>query len=187
MKRVCIFCGSSAGRRPSYGAAARRLGRLLGSRGMTLVYGGGSFGMMGEIADAALAAGAAVIGVIPEGLVERELAHQGLTELHVVPSLHRRKQMMADLAEGFIALPGGMGTLDELSEVWTWAQLGLHDKPLGLLEVDGYFASLLAFFDHAVAEGFLPAADRGLVAVDSDPGRLLDIMAERRAAKPGTS
>ncbi len=176
MKSLCLFCGSSAGARPSYAETARRVGDLAGRRGLTLVYGGGAQGTMAAAADAALAAGGQVIGVFPQSLVHLEAAHRGLTELHVTPSLAARKQLMADLADAFLVLPGGLGTLDELSEIWTWSQLGLHRKPIGLLNSGGYFDPLLAFIAQAVAEGFVRQADRELVQVDADPERLLEAL-----------
>jgi uncharacterized protein (TIGR00730 family) len=172
--RVCVFCGSSPGRGDIYRDAAAGLGRLLAERGTGLVYGGASVGTMGVIADAALAAGGEVVGVIPQQLVDREIAHTGLTELVVVEDMHERKAMMADLSDGFIALPGGAGTLEEFFEVWTWSQLGLHSKPFGLLDVAGFYAPLAAMLDHMVDEGFLRATYRDLVARESDPVRLLD-------------
>ncbi|HEX8363038.1 MAG TPA: TIGR00730 family Rossman fold protein [Longimicrobium sp.] len=181
MKRVCVFCGSSAGSRPVYAEAARATGRLLAERGIGLVYGGGNVGLMGEVADAVLAAGGEVTGVIPRQLMEREVGHRGLTELHVVGTMHERKALMADLADGFIALPGGFGTLDELCEVLTWSQLGIHAKPCGVLDVDGYFRALLALFDHAVAEGFVRPAHRALVLEATTPEVLLERMAAFRA------
>lgn len=174
MRRVCVFCGSSPGANPIYLAAAQAMGRTLAGRGLGLVYGGGSVGLMGAVADAALAAGGEVVGVIPRALQLRELAHARLTALHVVGSMHERKARMAELSDGFIALPGGMGTLEELAEMLTWAQLGLHARPVGLLDVGGYFAPLIAFFDHAVAEGFLRPEHRRLLVVGEDPGTLLD-------------
>lgn len=174
LRRVCVYCGSNAGARPTYAAAARRMGSLLGARGIGLVYGGGKVGLMGVAADAALVAGAEVIGVIPQSLVDRELAHQGITELRVVRTMHERKALMADLADAFVALPGGLGTLDELFEVWTWAQLGLHGKPIGLLEVDGFFAPLVAYLDHAASEGFVRAEQRAMLLVEDDATRLLE-------------
>jgi uncharacterized protein (TIGR00730 family) len=173
MRRICVYCGSNVGARPAYVAAAARLGVLLGERGLGLVYGGGNVGLMGVLADAALAAGASVIGVIPEALEVKEVAHQHLTELRVVGSMHERKALMAELADGFIALPGGLGTLDELFETWTWSQLGFHGKPLGLLDVDGYFQPLIAFLDHAVAERFVRPEHRRMVVVETDPLALL--------------
>jgi hypothetical protein len=177
MKRVCVFCGSSAGTRPVYAEAARAMGRLLAERGIGLVYGGGKVGLMGEVADAVLAAGGEVTGVIPRGLMEREVGHQGLTTLHVTGTMHERKALMVDLSDGFVALPGGYGTLDELCEALTWSQLGIHARPCGVLNVDGYFDALLALFDHAVREGFVREAHRGLVLEASEPAALLDAMA----------
>jgi uncharacterized protein (TIGR00730 family) len=174
MKRVCVFCGSSAGRNPLYGEVAAKLGAALARRGIGLVYGGGSIGLMGALADAALAAGGEVVGVIPKALQLRELAHGKLTTLHVVGSMHERKAKMAELAHAFVALPGGMGTLEELAEILTWAQLGLHARPCGLLDVAGYYRPLIAFFDEAVAEGFVPPEHRRLLLVGEDPDALLD-------------
>jgi uncharacterized protein (TIGR00730 family) len=174
MKRVCVFCGSSAGRNPRYLEAAKRVGVTLARRGIGLVFGGGSIGLMGAVADAALEAGGEVVGVIPKALQLRELAHARLTTLHVVASMHERKAKMADLADAFVALPGGMGTLEELSEILTWAQLGLHARPCGLLDVEGYYRPLIAFFDHAAAEGFLRPEHRRLVLVADDAEALLD-------------
>jgi uncharacterized protein (TIGR00730 family) len=185
MRSICVFCGSNSGRDPAYRAAAEQVGELLATRGLRLVYGGGNVGLMGIVADAALRAGGEVIGIIPEALLARELGHTGLTELRVVASMHERKAQMADLSDGFIALPGGLGTLEELAEILTWAQLGLHQKPCGLLDVNGYWASLVAFFDHAVAEGFLPPEHRALAIRDSAPDRLLDRMA--RFVPPDTT
>lgn len=172
-----MFCGSSPGRGDDYREAAVALGRVLAGRGIGLVFGGGQVGSMGAVADAVLAAGGEVIGVIPQQLVERELAHTGLTTLHVVADMHERKAMMASLSDGFIAMPGGAGTLEELFEVWTWAQLGLHDKPLGLLDVAGFYQPLVVMLDHMVAEGFLNAQHRDMVARESDPAALLDRLA----------
>jgi uncharacterized protein (TIGR00730 family) len=172
LSRVCVFCGSSDGRRPSYRQAAAALGRLLASNGVGIVYGGGNVGLMGRLADAALAARGEVIGVIPEHLVSKELAHRGV-DLRVVHSMHQRKALMADLSDAFIALPGGYGTLEEFCEVLTWSQLGLHAKPSGLLNVDGYYDHLLGLFDHAVAEGFVKPQSRELVLVDADAERLV--------------
>jgi uncharacterized protein (TIGR00730 family) len=176
MKRLCVFCGSSPGNDPRYLEAARATGRLLAERGLGLVYGGGSVGLMGAVADAALAAGGEVIGVIPQVLAIRELAHRSLTTLHVVGSMHERKALMAELADGFVALPGGMGTLEELSEVLTWAQLGLHRRPVGLLDVAGYYRPLAQFFDQAVTAGFLRPAHRQLLLVGEAPGPLVDAL-----------
>ncbi len=174
MKRVCVFCGSASGRNSRYLDAARHMGRTLARRGMGVVYGGGGVGLMAAVADAALAAGGEVVGVIPRALQLRELAHDGLTALHVVGSMHERKAKMAELADGFVALPGGMGTLEEFAEILTWAQLGLHAKPCGLLDVEGYYRPLVAFFDHAEAEGFLRPEHRRLVLVAEDPDALVD-------------
>jgi hypothetical protein len=174
MQRICIFCGSSVGARPVYAEAARQVGALLAQRNLGLVYGGGSVGLMGVAADAALAGGGEVIGVIPEFLFQREIEHKGVTEMRVVGTMHERKTIMADLADGFIALPGGYGTLDEFCEIITWAQLGLHRKPVGLLNVAGYFDSFLAFLDHTTAEGFVQPEYRALVLDDTDPASLLD-------------
>ena len=166
MERLCVFSGSSPGAHPDYLLAAEELGRALAAQDLGLVYGGAQVGLMGAIAGAALDAGGEVVGVIPQALVDREIAHTGLSELHVVGSMHERKAMMADLADGFIALPGGMGTLEELFEVYTWTQLGLHSKPLGLLDVRGYYAKLAAFLDHAVAERFVTAEHREMLVVE---------------------
>jgi uncharacterized protein (TIGR00730 family) len=174
---VCVYCGSRHGAQPGYTAAARELGRLIGSRGWRLVYGGGKVGLMGEVADATLAAGGAVFGVIPESLMRREVGHAGLTELHVVPSMHQRKQLMAEQADLFIALPGGIGTFEELFEVWTWSQLGYHRKPIGLLNVAGYYDSLLGFMQHTVAEGFLSADQAAVLQVATEPAALLEHLA----------
>ena len=170
---VCVFCGSSPGARPGYRHAAEALGRALADQGRTLVYGGGNVGLMGAVADAALAGGGRVIGVIPQHLVSREIAHTGVTELRVVDSMHARKQLMADLAGTFVLLPGGLGSLEEFFEVWTWGQLGLHRKPYGVLNVEGYFDPLLALLDHAVAERFVRPEHRNLLIVDDDAERLL--------------
>jgi uncharacterized protein (TIGR00730 family) len=182
---VCVFCGSSPGARPAYRDAAAALGRALAAQGRTLVYGGGNVGLMGTVADAALAAGGRVIGVMPHHLVAREIAHGGLTELRTVESMHERKQMMADLADTFVLLPGGLGSLEEFFEVWTWGQLGLHQKPYGVLNVDGYFDRLLAFLDHATGERFVRAEHRDQLIVDEGPERLLARLdAHRPAAAP---
>lgn len=173
ISRLCVFCGSCRGVRPEYAAAARVLGAALVEEGITLVYGGGRVGLMGVIADAMLERGGDVIGVIPHALDTKELAHDGLTEMHVVDSMHERKGLMADLADGFIALPGGFGTFDEFIEIVTWAQLGIHAKPCGLLNVAGYFDKLIALLEHAVAERFIKPEHRDLVLVESDHQRLL--------------
>ncbi|HEY0513995.1 MAG TPA: TIGR00730 family Rossman fold protein [Thermoanaerobaculia bacterium] len=177
MNSLCVFCGSSSGASPAYAEAASRFGRAAAGRGLTLIYGGGRVGLMGIVADAALAAGGTVIGVIPEALATRELAHAGVTELRVVASMHERKAMMSELADGFLALPGGIGTLEEWFEVWTWSQLGFQPKPCGLLNVAGYFDPLLAFLDHMTAERFLTAVHRSMAIVDDQPERLLDRLA----------
>lgn len=177
MRRLCVFCGSSSGLQPAYHSAAQSLGRALTDRRIGLVYGGAHVGLMGAVADAVLSGGGEVIGVIPRALVEREIAHRGLTELRVVDSMHERKALMADLANGFVALPGGAGTLEELFEVWTWAQLGLHRKPCGLLNVNGYFDALGEFLDHATSEGFLRAEHRAMLMMETDPAVLLDRLA----------
>ena len=174
LRRVCVFCGSSPGARPEYRAAAEELGRLLAARHLGLVYGGGNVGLMGVLADAALAAGGEVIGVIPRSLVDLEVAHTGLRDLRVVDSMHERKATMAELADAFVALPGGIGTLEEMFEVWTWAQLGLHAKPCALLDVAGSYAPLVAFLDHAVAARFLRPVHRAMLAVTADAQALLD-------------
>ena len=174
MRSVCVFCGSSPGANPAYRELARRTGQLLAERGLTLVYGGGDVGLMGVLADAALEAGGSVIGVIPEGLYSAEIAHAGLSELHVVPSMHDRKAMMAALADGFVALPGGVGTFEELLEVFTWLQLGIHDKPVAVLDVDGYWRGLRRLLDDAVAEGFVKDARASALLMESDVDVLLD-------------
>ncbi len=174
MRAVCVFCGSNSGGRPDYAAAAIALGTHLAQRGIDVVYGGASVGLMGAVADAALAAGGRVTGVIPRQLVDRELAHPGLTDLRVTQNMHERKALMADLADGFIALPGGFGTLEELAEVTTWAQLGLHAKPIGLLDVAGFFELFLRFVDVMVAESFVPAPHRRLLVTADSPKRLVD-------------
>ena len=187
MRRVCVFCGSATGRRPVYREAAEQFGRALSGRGLGLVYGGGHIGMMGVVADAVLRGGGEVIGVIPRFMVDRELAHEGLTTLHVVDTMHQRKALMADLADGFAALPGGYGTGDELFEILTWSQLGLHGKPIGLLNVEGYFDPLLAWLDRAVQEGFVRAEDRRLLLETDDPDRLLEQLQQFRPpmGRPG--
>lgn len=171
--RICVFCGASRGMDPAYPVLARTVGEGLAARGIGVVYGGGRVGLMGALADAALDAGGSVIGVIPQGLVDRELAHPGVTELRVVETLHERKAVMAGLADAFIALPGGLGTLEELAEVVSWAQLQLHAKPIGLLGVGGYWDALLAWVDHAAAEGFVPPGHRALLLDAPDLPSLL--------------
>jgi hypothetical protein len=174
MRSICVFCGSNAGARSAYVEAAREAGRTIAARGLRLVYGGASVGLMGALADSALAAGGEVVGVMPRALIEREIAHAGLTELHDVASMHERKALMADLSDGFLALPGGAGTLEELFEVWTWAQLGHHKKPVGLLNVDGYYDLLVAFAEHQERESFIRPEHRNMLIVESDPERVLD-------------
>jgi uncharacterized protein (TIGR00730 family) len=183
MKRICVFCGSSRGADSGYVDVARRLGAILAERGLSLVYGGGNIGLMGELADAVLTGGGRVVGVIPEALEARELAHTGVQDLRVVGSMHERKALMADLADAFIALPGGLGTLEEFCEIITWAQLGIHDKPCGLLNARDFFQSLIAFLDHAVTEGFLRPEHRALVFVESEPEVLLERFETYRAPK----
>ena len=173
LKSVCVFCGASPGARPIYHEAATQLGRHIAERGLTLVYGGGAVGLMGVVADAALAAGGEVIGIIPQSLERAEIGHKGLTRLEVVDGMHARKARMAELADAFIALPGGLGTLEELFEVWTWGQLGYHAKPLGLLEVDGFYARLTDFLDHLVAERFVREQHRAILQVSASPAELL--------------
>lgn len=174
MKRVCVYCGSSSGARPEYAEAAETLGRRLAERGLGLVYGGGNVGLMGRVADAALRAGGEVIGIIPRALLRLEVGHLDLTALHVVESMHERKAMMADLSDGFIALPGGIGTMEEMFESWTWGQLGYHRKPLGLLDVAGYYTKLMGFIDHMVEEGFLRPEHRAFILFAEDADGLLD-------------
>lgn len=177
MNTVCVFCGSNTGTRQEYADAAQRMGQLLAARGVTLVYGGGRVGLMGILARATLEAGGKVIGVIPEALKRKELVYSDLTELHVVSSMHERKAMMADASDGFVALPGGYGTFEEFCEVLTWSQLGIHQKPVGLLNVAGYYDGLLSLFDHAVQEQFVREQHRSMVIAEHDAARLLDRMA----------
>ncbi len=177
LRSVCVFCGASPGASPVYQEAAVALGRHLAERGLTLVYGGGAVGLMGTVADAAMAAGGEVIGIIPQSLQEAEIGHKGLTRLEVVDGMHARKARMAELAGAFIALPGGLGTLEELFEVWTWGQLGYHAKPLGLLEVNGFYDPLLTFLDHLVDERFVRAEHRGMLQRGASPEALLDALA----------
>lgn len=189
LSAVCVFCGSSAGRRPEYRRLAEELGAALARRDLTLVYGGGRVGLMGVLADAVVGAGGCARGVIPRALARKEVAHDGLTELEVVATMHARKARMAELADAFIALPGGLGTLEELFETWTWAQLGIHRKPLGLLDIENpgdssgasYFDHLVAFLDHAVAEGFVRPQHRQMVLRDGAPEALLDHLAAYHA------
>jgi len=174
--RICVFCGSAPGRRPEYFVVAREMGRALARRGMGLVNGGGHVGLMGAAADGALEAGGEAIGVIPRALMERELGHKGMTELRVVETMHERKALLSELSDGFAALPGGIGTLEELFEAWTWAGLGIHGKPVGVLDVGGYWDPLLAMADRMVAEGFLPQHLRDSLLVASDPDALIDAL-----------
>lgn len=174
MRSICVFCGSNAGDRPAHAGAARTLAALLARRDLTLIYGGGSIGLMGVLADAMLAAGGRAVGILPEYLSRREVAHADLTELHIVASMHERKALMARRADAFIALPGGLGTLEELFEVLTWSQLGLHGKPCALLNVEGYYDPIIGFLDQAVARGFVQPRHRDMLLVDTDPARLLD-------------
>jgi uncharacterized protein (TIGR00730 family) len=183
MKSVAVYCGSSSGNQEIYTQQAQEMGRELARRGLTLVYGGGCVGLMGTIADAVLAEGGKVIGVIPGFLADKELAHKGCTELHIVETMHQRKLLMADLAEGFVAMPGGFGTLEELFEVLTWGQLGLHGKPVGLLNTQGFYDALLALLDHMSAEAFLRAENRGQVLQNVGAAALLDAMAAYRPVR----
>src|SRR4051794_11355189 len=177
MRRVCVYCGSSSGRDPAYREAAVALVRTLAERGLGVVYGGAHVGLMGVVADEALAAGAEVIGVIPRALVDREIAHAGLADLRIVGSMHERKAQMAELADAFVALPGGLGTLEEIFEVATWSQLGLHRKPCGLLNVRGYYDGLAAMLDHAVSERFLRSENRAILIVESQPAAMVEALA----------
>ena len=173
LRRLCVYCGSGVGARPAYATAAHALGSHLAAEGVGLVTGGGRAGLMGVVADAVLAAGGDATGVIPQALADREVGHDSLTALHVVGSMHERKALMAHLSDAFVALPGGLGTLEEIAEMLTWAQLGLHPKPCGLLDVDGYYAPLVRFFDHATAERFIRPEHRALLIVDDDPARMV--------------
>jgi len=180
LKTVCVFCAANEGSHPVYVERAAAMGRHLAQSKRRLVYGGGRTGLMGALADAALDAGGEVIGIMPRHLVDREVAHTGLTELRVVASMHERKSLLAELADGFLAMPGGLGTLEELFEIWTWGQLGLHSKPYGLLQVEGFFAPLLDFLDQAVTAGFIRAANREMLVVDDDPAALIARMEAAR-------
>jgi uncharacterized protein (TIGR00730 family) len=182
MRRVCVFCGANPGARPAYAEATADLARLLMADGIGVVYGGGHVGLMGVLADTLLAEGVQPIGVMPQALVDKEIGHRGLSDLRVVGSMHERKALMAELSDAFIALPGGLGTLEELFEVYTWSQLGLHQKPCGLLDVDGYYEGISAFLAHAVEERFLREEHRAMLMVDSDARRLIDRL---RAFEPG--
>jgi uncharacterized protein (TIGR00730 family) len=174
VRRVCVFCGSSPGARPAYAQATAELARVLVAEDLGLVYGGANVGLMATLADTALAEGGEVIGVIPRALVEKEIAHNGLSDLRVVDSMHERKALMADLADAFVALPGGLGTLEELLEIYTWAQLGLHRKPCALLDVEGYYARLAEFLEHIVEERFLREDHRAMLIVERDPRTLIE-------------
>lgn len=174
IQSVCVFCGSRVGASSRYAEAAETLGRVLAERNQRLVYGGGNVGLMGVLADGALSGGGEVVGVIPAALMERELGHGGVTDLRIVGTMHERKALMADLADAFLAMPGGYGTLDELCEILTWSQLGLHAKPVGLLNTEGYFDAFLSFLTRSVEEGFLHPIDREMLLVDSDPARLVE-------------
>jgi len=174
MKAVCVYCGSSPGRLETYADAARALGQALVARKLGLVYGGASIGLMGLVADTVLQLGGRAVGVIPQALARKEVVHRHLTELHVTQSMHERKTMMADLSDGFIAMPGGIGTFEEIFEIWTWAQLGIHAKPCGLLNVAGYYDALTTFLDHAAAEQFLKPPHRAMLMVEQQPQALLD-------------
>jgi uncharacterized protein (TIGR00730 family) len=186
MQRVCVFCGSSPGARPAYAEATAEVARLLVGEGLGVVYGGGHVGLMGVLADTVMAAGGEAIGVMPQALVDREIGHTEISELRVVGSMHERKALMADLSDAFIALPGGAGTLEELFEVYTWSQLGLHDKPCGLLDVEDYFSGLVGFLDHAVDERFLREEHRAMLIVEREPRALIERLAafEPRAVTP---
>ncbi|WP_269581383.1 TIGR00730 family Rossman fold protein [Roseibium sp. Sym1] len=173
MKAICVFCGSSFGTRETYAEAAKETGRTIAEQGYTLVYGGAKVGLMGTVADAALQAGGKVIGVLPRALEDKEIGHEGLTELHLVGSMHERKARMADLSDAFIALPGGVGTLEEIFEVWTWGQLGYHQKPCGFLNIDGYYDDLIRFLDHQTEEGFTRDVMRQMVQIAGAPRELI--------------
>ncbi|MBN9206375.1 TIGR00730 family Rossman fold protein [Methylibium petroleiphilum] len=182
---LCVYCGSRLGDDPAHAHAARAVGREIAQRGWQLVYGGGNVGLMGIVADAALAGGAPVIGVIPRSLMEREVGHPGLSELHVVETMHQRKQGMAERADAFLALPGGIGTFEELFEVWTWRQLGYHDQPIGLLNVGGYYNALVAFMQQTVDAGFVSDGTRAMLEIGDEPSALLDRLAAQAALSGG--
>ncbi|WP_405228399.1 LOG family protein [Lentisalinibacter sediminis] len=177
MESICVFAGSSSGTRPAYAAAAEALGRVIAERGWRVVYGGGRVGLMGVLADAALAAGGEVIGVIPEALLRKEVGHQGLTDLRVVQTMHQRKALMSELSDGVVALPGGLGTLEELFEILTWAQLGIHARPCGVLNAGGYYDDMLRFLDQTVSEGFVRGEHRDMILAAGEAAALLDLMA----------
>jgi uncharacterized protein (TIGR00730 family) len=183
--RICVFCGTNAGERPEYGAAARELGKLLADEGIELVYGGASVGIMGELADAVHEHGGHVTGIIPQQLMKKEAAHTGIPDLIVVASMHQRKSQMADLSDGFIALPGGIGTLEGYFEILTWGQLGIHRKPSGILNVAGYFDRLIDFLDHAVQDGFLEQEHREMIVVEPDARKLLERLRQYAPAEGG--
>ena len=180
---VCVYCGSRPGARPAYRALAEALGTAIGRRGWQLIYGGGRAGLMGIVADATLAAGGRAVGVIPESLMRLEVGHAGLSELHVVQTMHQRKQLMAERSDAFIAMPGGIGTFEELFEVWSWRHLGYHARPLGLLDTEGFWAPMMAFLQHAVTEGFMGANQMAMLHTDTDVGRLLDWLAKGAGAR----
>ena len=182
---ICVYCGSRPGNKPAYQAIAADLGRAIGQRGWQLVYGGGRAGLMGIVADATLAAGGRVVGVIPESLMRLEVGHRGLTELHVVQTMHERKHMMAERSDAFIAMPGGIGTFEELFEVWTWRHLGYHHRPLGLLDTAGFWTPLMAFLQHAVAEGFMSPDQLAMLHTDTDVNRLLQRLASAGSDNAG--
>jgi uncharacterized protein (TIGR00730 family) len=184
---ICVYCGSRVGTLPEFTAAARRVGQAIGERGWALVYGGGRVGLMGVAADAALEAGAHVVGVIPRSLQEREVGHPGLSELHVVDTMHQRKQLMAERADAFVALPGGIGTLEELFEVWTWRQLGYHHRPIGLLNTAGYFDPLIAFLTQTVESDFVSTGTLSMLQVGSEPAELLERLAARSRSEAQAS
>lgn len=181
MKKLCVYCGSSPGSRPEYAESARQMARVLVEKNIHLVYGGASVGVMGVLANAVLEEGGNVTGIIPEDLLRREVAHNRLTDLRVVGSMHERKALMAELSDGFIALPGGLGTIEELFEILTWAQLGLHKKPCGLLNVRGYYNKLIAFLDYSVSEGFVQPKHRAMLLVENDPEALLELFERYKA------
>ena len=187
LRSICVFCGSSPGMRPDYAAAAASFGRLLGERRIRLVYGAGNVGLMGVLADAALAAGGEVVGVIPQMLVDRELAHRGITDLRIVFSMHERKSLMAELSQAFVALPGGLGTYEELCEALTWTQLGIHHKPCGCLNVLGYFDPLARMLDHAVTEGFLQPSQRENLMLADAGEALIELLGQRVATYARTT
>lgn len=180
MQRLCVFCGSSPGNDSTFVETAERTGRLIAEQGMELVYGGGGRGLMGAVADGALGANGKVIGIIPRHLFKREGLHHGLTRLEAVDTMHQRKAMMAELSDGFLALPGGIGTMEELFEIWTWTQIGVHGKPCGILNVDGYYDGLLSFLDGMVDRGFLAQSHRDVVLVDDDPASLIERVVAHR-------